>query len=95
MYTLYCREILKKLCLVYTLFFQVVKIVQTDPKDKDSEFESFVFWVFLHDSNDLKDPVWARLQEKLLLSAKIVRKIFFFIFFPFYINRAFIIEVVD
>ena len=36
---------------------QVVKIVQKDPKDKDAEFESFVFRVFLHDSNDSKDIV--------------------------------------
>ena len=36
-------------------FVQVVKIVQKDPKDKDLEFESFVFWVFLHDSNDSND----------------------------------------
>ena len=35
----------------------VVRIVQKDPKDKDSRFDSFVFWVFLHnyinDRNDL------------------------------------------
>ena len=36
---------------------QVVKIVQKDPKDKDAEFESFLFWVFLHDFNDSKDLV--------------------------------------
>ena len=28
----------------------VAKIAQKEPKDKDSEFESIVFWVFLHDS---------------------------------------------
>ena len=26
-------------------------------QDKDAEFEPFVFWVFLHDSNDSKDLV--------------------------------------
>ena len=30
----------------------VIKVMQKDPKNKDSEFESFVNWVFLHDSKD-------------------------------------------
>ena len=29
----------------------VVKVMQS-PRDKDSEFESFVFWIFMHDSSD-------------------------------------------
>ena len=33
----------------------VVKVVQKDPKDNELDFESFVFWVFLHDSNNSKD----------------------------------------
>ena len=33
----------------------VVSKVQKDPRDKDAEFESFVFWVFLNDPNDLED----------------------------------------
>ena len=33
-------------------FVWVVKVVQKDQKGKDSEFEFFVYWVFLHDSND-------------------------------------------
>ena len=34
------------------LVIQVVKIVRKDPNDKGAGFESFVIWVFLHDSND-------------------------------------------
>ena len=33
---------------------QVVKIVQKDQKDKNAEFESYVFWIFMHNSNDSK-----------------------------------------
>ena len=39
----------------------VIAVVQKDPKVKDSEFESFVLWVFLHDSNDSRDLVCTRL----------------------------------
>ena len=35
----------------------VVRVVQKDPKDKDSEFESFVVWVALHDLDDPNDLV--------------------------------------
>ena len=38
------------------LIFWVVRVVQKDPKDKDSQFESFVCWVFLHDLNDPNRP---------------------------------------
>ena len=31
---------------------EVVKIAWKDKKGKDAEFEPFVFWIFLHDSND-------------------------------------------
>ena len=41
-------------------------IVQKEPKDKDPEFQSFVFCVFLHDSNDSKDLARTRLWEKVL-----------------------------
>ena len=39
----------------------VIAAVQRDPKDKDSEFESFVFCVFWHDSKDSKELVCTRL----------------------------------
>ena len=35
----------------------VITVVQKDPNDKDSESESLVFWVFLHDLNDPSDLV--------------------------------------
>ena len=37
------------------LVIWVVRIVQKDPKDKDSESESFVFWVFPHSLNNPSD----------------------------------------
>ena len=40
--------------------------MQKDQKDKDSEFDSFVFWVFLHDFNDSKDLMRIRLYETML-----------------------------
>ena len=39
----------------------VIAVVQRDPNDKDSEFESFNFWVFLHNSDDSRDLVCTRL----------------------------------
>ena len=45
--------------------------MQKDPTDRDSEFESFVFCIFLHDySQDSKELVCTRLWEKML-SARI------------------------
>ena len=37
--------------------FWVVKSVQKEPKDKDSELRSSVFWAFLNDLNDPNDLV--------------------------------------
>ena len=36
---------------------QVSKAIKKELKDKDSEFESFAFWVFLNDPNDSKELV--------------------------------------
>ena len=38
----------------------VIKVMQKDLKDKDLELESFVIWVFLHNSKDSKDLVSTR-----------------------------------
>ena len=35
------------------LLVWVVKVVQKDPKDTGSEFESIVFWIFLQDQKNL------------------------------------------
>ena len=40
--------------------------MQTEPIDKNSEFESLIFWVFLHDSNDSTDLVWNQALGKAL-----------------------------
>ena len=39
------------------LVIQVVKIMQKDLKERDAEFESFAFCVFLNDSNDSKEEI--------------------------------------
>ena len=46
---------------------KVVWFVQKDPKLKAQGFESFVFWVFLHDLNDLK----VNMTRKFLLMKKV------------------------
>ena len=52
----------------FTIGHWVVRIMQKEPKDKDSEFESHIFWVFLHNLNDPNDLIVN--QALLLLSIK-------------------------
>ena len=33
------------------LLVWVIEVVKKDPKDEDSQSNSFILWVFLHDSN--------------------------------------------
>ena len=47
--------------------------MQNDRKDKDSEFESFVFWVLLHDSNDLKRPSVKQALGRSIVLRDVVR----------------------
>ena len=46
---------------IHTGSFGSLGVVQKTKKKEDWDFESFVFWVLLHDLNDWNDLVWTRL----------------------------------
>ena len=37
--------------------YKAIKVIKSEPKENDSEFESYVFWISSHNSNDSKELV--------------------------------------
>ena len=54
---------LKKLSLVHTCSFRSLRSCRKNKKTETLEFETFVFWVFLHDWSDSKDLLWTKPLE--------------------------------
>ena len=51
----------------------LLRVVQKDPEDKDSEFDPLVIWVFLHDVDNRNDLVGIRLYHCELLKQELTK----------------------